>query len=103
LISASANLRMGDRAAAQDRFDRAFAIAENAGIRIPFAAMPRSDLRTLGADRDELVIQIEATPLRYPDPGENISLSRSEHRVLAELASDATLQEIARALSISPN
>jgi ATP/maltotriose-dependent transcriptional regulator MalT len=103
LISASANLHAGDRETAQRRFDQAASMAERTGVRIPFASLPRRDLLELGRLRPALVGQIPEQSSRYPEPEVVIPLSRREHHVLAELAGDQTLPEIARTLSVSTN
>ncbi|WP_309127132.1 LuxR C-terminal-related transcriptional regulator [Microbacterium sp.] len=103
LISASANLRAGDRDAAQQRFDQAASLAARMSIRTPFAAMPREDLLALGDAHRELTEQISSRPARYAEPGIAILLSKREQLALAELASDRTLAEIAQRLSVSPN
>lgn len=103
LISASANLRAGDRDTAQQRFDQAFEIAERTATRTPFISMPREDLLVLGAGRPALLVQFSEMPARYPEPGRNVNLSRREQLVVAELASERTLPEIARKLSVSTN
>lgn len=103
LISASANLRAGDRDAAQRRFDQAAAMAERSGVRIPFASMARRDLLDLGRRRPALLAQIPEQSPRYPDPEVIVPLSRREHHVLAALASDQTLPEISHTLSVSTN
>lgn len=103
LISASANLRAGDRTAAQRRFVQAADIAERVGVRVPFASMPRTDLIALGYRRPTLLDQIPAGSSRYPEPEIIVALSRREQHVLAALASDRTLPEIAQTLSVSTN
>lgn len=103
LISASANLRAGDRESAQERFDRAVEIASLTKTRTAFSTMPRTDFLTLSDGHPELVDQITPIPPLYPTPGDDVALSRRELRVLAELAGDATLTEIAGTLSVSTN
>jgi len=103
LISASANLRSGDGAAARERFDRAVEIARRAHLQLPFAAMPHDDLQTLAEAMPELVERILARPQLFPPPGDRVMLSRREQLVLAELANDATLATIAKRLSVSAN
>ncbi len=103
LISASANLRAGDRDTAQRRFNRAASTAERTGVRLPFASMPRDDLLELGRRHATLLAQIPEQPSPYPDPEVVVALSRREHHVLAELASDRTLPEISQTLSVSTN
>lgn len=103
LISASANLRAGDRSTAQARFDQAAAIAERVGVRLPFASMPRNDLITLGFRRPALINQVRGRATRYPEPEMIVALSRREQHVLAALASNRTLPEIAQTLSVSTN
>ncbi|MFD5223999.1 LuxR C-terminal-related transcriptional regulator [Microbacterium sp. NPDC058342] len=103
LISASANLRAGDREAAQRRFDQGAAIAERTGTLTPFASMPRADLIELGYRRPALLDQIPGEASRYPEPAVAVALTRREHHVLAALASDRTLPEIAQMLSVSTN
>ena len=103
LISASANLRAGDRDAAQQRFDQAFDIAERTATRTPFTSMPRADLLVLASSRPALLELFTSRRARYPEPGRSVSLSRREQLVLAELAIDATLPEIAAKLSVSTN
>lgn len=103
LISASANLRAGDHASAQARFDEAAAIAQRVGVLLPFASMPRADLLALSLRRPELQDRIPERPARYPEPEIVVALSRREQHVLAALASDRTLPEIAQLLSVSKN
>lgn len=103
LISASANLRAGDRLTARERFDRAAEIAERTGVRTPFASMPRTDLTALGGAHPRLLAHITAQPSRYPEPGGAVTLSRREQRVLTAVAGGAPLPEIARELSVSRN
>lgn len=103
LISASANLRAGDRDTAQQRFDQAFEIAERTATRTPFVSMPREDLLVLGSGRPALLDELASVPARYPAPGRSVKLSRREQLVLVELASERTLPEIARKLSVSTN
>jgi len=103
LISASSNLRAGDRTAAQNRFDQAADIAEQVGVRLPFASMTRSDLIALASHRPALLDQVPDRSPRYPEPEIIVALSRREQHVLAALASDLTLPEIAHALSVSTN
>ncbi|WP_116951252.1 LuxR C-terminal-related transcriptional regulator [Jiangella endophytica] len=104
LIAASARLRSGDPAAAARAFADAVALSADIGLRSPFAAMPRSDLRTLAAavpGGAELLADVERFPVLFPEPDALVSLTRRESAVLAELATPDTLPVIADRLGVA--
>ncbi|RIQ21503.1 helix-turn-helix transcriptional regulator [Jiangella rhizosphaerae] len=104
LIAASARLRSGDPAAAARAFAGAVALSADTGLRTPFAAMPRSDFRTLAAgvpDGGELRADVERYRQLYPEPDALVSLTRRESAVLAELATPDTLPLIAGRLGVA--
>ncbi|WP_053203288.1 helix-turn-helix transcriptional regulator [Jiangella muralis] len=104
LIAASARLRSGDPAAAARDFAGAVALSGDTGLRSPFAAMPRSDFRTLVAaipDGAELRADVARFPALFPEPDALVSLTRREAAVLAELATSDTLPVIAGRLGVA--
>lgn len=104
LIAASSRLRAGDRATAVRDFEDAVALAVGTGLRSPFAAMPRGDFIELAGavpGVDELRDHVGGFAELFPEPEEQIALTRRELVVLTELASPDSLPVIAARLSVA--
>ncbi|MFH5822087.1 LuxR C-terminal-related transcriptional regulator [Georgenia sp. AZ-5] len=105
LARAVAAHRTGRRHVATEALELASSLAGGTGIVRPFAMVPRGDLEQVAAvapaaravlDRPELAVSAEPLP-----PPASVRLSRSELRVLGELATGRPVTHVARRLFVS--
>lgn len=101
LIAAAAFVRLHETGTAQDYFDAAATDVQRTGVRMPFAQMPRGEFLVLSEGHPALRAQIIKQAEFFHIVGDEVQLTKRERVVLAELASDTTLSEIAATLSVS--
>lgn len=104
LIASAARLRSGDDVGATQSFEDAIDLASRTGLRSPFASMPRPDfvsLATAVRGGEALHDHVQRYRRLFPEPEEQVSLTKRELVVLHELTSSDSIPVIARRLSVS--
>ena len=103
LLSAASHARLGNTGHASALLEQALYALDRTNNRLPLSWVPTADLRML---RSLVPASMWIEPVSAPFETETEAfekLSRRESLVLAELASDASIEEIAAALHVSAN